>query len=487
MAHLCKLCEFALAKGCAPGPRCFAIAFGGDMPNLATWFTPSLQVLQRSKGRNAVAAAAYRSCTRLNEEQLGTQPDFRSKTGHVSTELFAVEGLKLGLDDIGTLWNKAERSEGRKNSAVARELMVPLPHEWTDEQRRLCVRGLAEMLVARYGVAVMASIHRPANGQNDHVHILFTTREVDAQLNFGKKTRILDDMTTGEVKKMREEVCRVMNEHAEINGADWYVYAGKFAEVEDWEWHIPTTHIPINAPRELRETMEAENLLIVESRPDLKRIMEDSKETTTQVKIALQFAASVATQEQQTVKVAVSQERTPNPVSPASAVTLPVEAQMQASALSVSLDLRHAYREVRQAHARRKEGREVASLWRARLRELEAASPGPLVSVVAKMVRALGVKDNVTIYEEKVVEARQAIEKCRKNDERFEYYVNDPERKRKYQEWQRWPEHRKRIYEYEATLPDAPRVQAEAPANSWDGPYTLSPQQAPKIPEPWNC
>ena len=127
--------------GCAPGPRCFAIAPGGAVPSLATWLTPSLQVLQRSKGRNAVAAAAYRSCTRLSEEQLGEVYDYRRKTGHVCTELFGVAGLEMGMDDIGTLWNKAERSEPRKNSAVARELMVPLAHEWTDEQRLLCVRG----------------------------------------------------------------------------------------------------------------------------------------------------------------------------------------------------------------------------------------------------------------------------------------------------------------------------------------------------------
>ena len=84
-------------------------------------------------------------------------------------------------------------------------------------------------------------------------------------MTFGKKTRILDDMKTGEVKNMREEVCRIMNEHAKANGADWYVYAGKFAEVV--EGHIPTAHIPVNAPRELREAMEAENLAIVEARP----------------------------------------------------------------------------------------------------------------------------------------------------------------------------------------------------------------------------
>lgn len=372
--------------GCAPGPRCFAIAFGGAVSSLATWFTPSLQVLQRSKGRNAVAAAAYRSCTLLNDEQLGKVYDYRLKAGHVCTELFGVAGLEMSVDDIGTLWNKAERSEKRKNSAVARELMVPLPHGWTDEQRLLCVRGLAEMLVARYGVAVMASIHRPANGQNYHVHILFTTREVDAQMNFGKKTRILDDMKTGEVKNMREEVCRVMNEHAKANHADWYVYAGKFAEVVDG--HIPTAHIPVNAPSELREAMEAENLAIVEARPLLKRIMEESKETAAQVEAALQVAASSATQEHQIVKAEVPQER-PSPLPPVpSPSPLAEDAQQRISQLNNSLDIQHAYREVLRAQAKRKEGGEVAKKWKEHLRALEADPPGPMASIMSKLARA---------------------------------------------------------------------------------------------------
>ena len=454
--------------------------------NLATWFTPSLQVLQRSKGRSAVAAAAYRACALLQDERVGIPRDYRPKSGHVSTELFGVEGLELGMDDIGTLWNAAEKAENRKNSAVARELMVPLPHEWTDEQRRLCVRGLSEMLVARYGVAVMASIHRPANGQNDHVHILFTTREVDAQMNFGKKTRILDDMKTGEVKVMREEVCRVVNEHAKANGANWYVYAGKFAEVEGCEWHIPTVHIPINAPRELRETMEAENRTIVELRPELKRIMEDSKETTALVEATLGAIAAAASETHRLEKKDVQPVHAPKSTPNIRADALSDTVQAQTTPLSNSLELRHAYREVKQAHAKRKEGREVANQWRARLRELEADPPGYLVSMVAKMVRGLGVRDTVTIYEEKIAKARESIDQCRKNDALLTTFINDPMRRAKYDQWQQWNEHRKRVDEYEATLPDAPRSAPQPLANSWDGPYTLSPQQVPKIPEPWN-
>lgn len=449
------------------------------MPNLATWFTPSLQVMQRSKGRSAVAAAAYRACTVLEDERVGIQHDYRPKSGHVSTELFGVDGLKLGIGDIGMLWNAAEKAENRKNSAVARELMVPLPCEWSDEQRRLCVRGLSEMLVARYGVAVMASIHRPANGFNDHVHILFTTREVDAQMNFGKKTRILDDMKTGEVKKMREEVCRVVNEHAKANGADWYAYAGKFAEVD--ESHIPTVHIPVNAPPELRKTMAQENRAIVEARPVLKRIMEESKETTTKIESALEAIATAASEKQ-----SLEKRDAPKSVPPKCASPLSEEAQIRIALLSNSLVIREGYREVKQAHSQRKEGREVANKWRARLRQLEADPPSLLVSMVAKMVRKLGVRDTVTIYEEKIAKARESIDQCRKNDERLTTLINDPERRRKYDQWQHWNEHRKRVDEYEATLPDAPRSSPQPMANSWDGPYTLSPQLAPKIPEPWN-
>jgi hypothetical protein len=417
--------------------------------------------------------------------------DYRSKTGQVCTELFGVAGFEMGVDDIGTLWNEAERSETRKNSAVARELMVPLAHEWTDEQRLLCVRGLAGMLVARYGVAVMASIHRPDNGHNDHVHILFTTREVDSQMNFGKKTRILDDMKTGEVKNMREEVCRVINEHAKANGADWYVYAGKFAEVV--EGHIPTSHIPVNAPRELRETMEAENLAIVEARPLLQRIMEESKETTAQVEAALQVVAIAATQEHQFVKAELPQERASSRPSVPSASTLAEDAQQRISLLNNSLDLRQSYREVCRTNVKRKEGREVAKKWKEQLRALEAEPPGPLVLVMSKLARGLGVRNTLAIYKEKVAGARAAIEQCRRNDAALTAYINDPVRKRKYDEWKQWPEHRERVKAHEATLPDAPRPNpvpgpedhSATPSRTCNGRFTLTPHQTPKIPEPW--
>ena len=488
--------------GYAPGPQRVAPFWGGGMSNLATWFTPSLQVMQRSKGRSAVAAAAYRSCTFLHDERVDIQHDYRKKGGHVSTELFGVEGLKLGMADIGTLWNAAEKAEKRKDSAVARELMVPLPHEWTDEQRLLCVRGLSEMLVSRYGVAVMASIHRPSEGDNDHVHIMFTTREVDAQMNCGKKTRVLDDMKTGEVSKLREEVCRVVNEHAKVNGSDWYVYAGKFSDVD--ASHIPTKHIPINSTQEFRELMEVENKEIVEARAELKRIMTESQAVTSQLNLALEAISTEAKKEPIapiTEPVGPSTEvingvpewvatsspfSEPTPPKPTPKKLQDVKADASPSPLSISLDYRHAYQEVRKAYTKRKEVRDIARAWIKELKELEDDPPSPGARIFAKVMKGLGLRDTVSIYDEKIAKAYEQLAKCKKHDERLTGIINDPERKRKYLEWQQWPEHRIRVADYEATLPDAPRRNPNLLANSRNNQSPTSPQPEPFNSEPWN-
>jgi len=340
-----------------------------------------------------------------------------------------VEGLKLGMGDIGTLWNAAEKAENRKNSAVARELMVPLPHEWTDEQRRLCVRGLSEMLVSRYGVAVMASIHRPSEGDNDHVHIMFTTREVDAQMNFGKKTRILDDMKTGEVSKLREEVCRVVNEHAKANGSDWYVYAGKFSDVD--ASHIPTKHIPINSTQEFRELMEVENKEIIEARTELKRIMTESQEVTSQLNLALEAIATEAKKEPiapiiepvvpstEVINgvpewVATSSPFSePAPPKPSPKKIQDVKADASPSPLSISLDYRHAYQEVRKAYTKRNEVRDIARAWIEELKELEGNPPSPGARIFSKVVKGLGLRDTVSIYEEKIAKAHEQLARCK--------------------------------------------------------------------------
>ena len=64
-------------------------------------------------------------------------------------------------------------------------------------------------------------------------------------------------MKTGEVSKLREAVCKIVNAHAEKLDSDFYVYAGKFSDID--KNHIPTKHIPITAGKEYRAAITAQN------------------------------------------------------------------------------------------------------------------------------------------------------------------------------------------------------------------------------------
>ena len=146
--------------------------------------------------------------------------------------------------------------------------MLPLPDEWTNDERRECVRDIAQHLRNTYGVAVAASLHAPnKHHRNNHAHMMFTTRTVDIDGTFGKKTRILDDMKTGEVSKLREAICKIVNAHAEKLDSDFYVYAGKFSDID--KNHIPTKHIPINAGSGYRNAITAQNAQITIHRANL--------------------------------------------------------------------------------------------------------------------------------------------------------------------------------------------------------------------------
>jgi len=211
--------------------------------HLAKWFTPSLSVISRSKGRSVTAAAAYRACVRIEDERLGEIHDYTKKRGHVFNKLF-------GADDMAKLWNDAEK-EVRKNSTVGRELLLPLADSWSLNQQENYCCDIAHYLRTTYGVAVQVDIHDKHNNKNTHAHILFTTRTVEYGV-FGKKTRILDDLKTGEVSRLREAVCNITNKHAKANGSDWFAYASKFKDIE--EDHIPTEHIYRSDSGEVKQT-----------------------------------------------------------------------------------------------------------------------------------------------------------------------------------------------------------------------------------------
>lgn len=171
--------------------------------------------VQRSRGDSAVAAAAYRHGERLLDERTGEVHDFRARGGVEDGFIVAPEGAEWALDR-SVLWNAAEHAERRSNSQTAREYIVGLPHELNREERREVAEHFARELVQRYGVAVDVALHTPSpdgDQRNWHMHVLTTTRTVDAE-GFGQKTRELDDQKQGpkEILHLRERLAQIQND-----------------------------------------------------------------------------------------------------------------------------------------------------------------------------------------------------------------------------------------------------------------------------------
>jgi hypothetical protein len=148
-----------------------------------------VQTIQRSAGRSAVAAAAYRSGQALTDERLAMDFDFAAKDGVEHAEIMAPEHAPAAFLDRQTLWNAAEKSERRKDAVPAREILLALPHELDFEQRRELVRAFVGEHVSARGMIADVALHRPGkegDQRNFHAHILVTTRQVGPD-GFGRK------------------------------------------------------------------------------------------------------------------------------------------------------------------------------------------------------------------------------------------------------------------------------------------------------------
>ncbi len=82
----------------------------------------SAKVISRANGSSALAAAAYRSASRLHDERLDRSHDFSNKAGVVHSEVMLPDGAPKRLSDCEALWNAAEAAEVRKEAQLAREV-----------------------------------------------------------------------------------------------------------------------------------------------------------------------------------------------------------------------------------------------------------------------------------------------------------------------------------------------------------------------------
>lgn len=141
-------------------------------------------IIGRSSGKSAIGAAAYRSGTALANPETGEIFDYTRKTGITSTFIIGPDAAPAWALDRQSLWAAVQAKETRKNSQLARELIVALPHELTAAESVDLVRDWVQAHLVADGMVADVAIHDPAprneeDPANRHAHILLTTRELD--------------------------------------------------------------------------------------------------------------------------------------------------------------------------------------------------------------------------------------------------------------------------------------------------------------------
>jgi hypothetical protein len=204
----------------------------------------ALSIVQRSKGRSSVAAAAYISGQKLTDERTGQVHDYSRKEGVVLTGIALSEQAPAWALDRQKLWSSAEMREAHPRAQTARSMTVNLPHEFSGEHRREATTKIAHLLADRYRGAVDWALHKPSKDgdhRNHHGHFLMTARPFENGGWAAKKDRTLDDrygQGPVEYRALREKISGVINDIAVREKLPVYV---EFLSFEDRQLELEPT------------------------------------------------------------------------------------------------------------------------------------------------------------------------------------------------------------------------------------------------------
>lgn len=292
----------------------------------------------RSNGKNAIAMAAYRCGGRLIDQRTGQICDYTHKSGVIENRLVFPRGVKF---DRQELWNLAEQAEKRKDSRIAREILIALPHEISQNERKNLVNEFVENIVNQYGIAVDVSWHQPdrqGDQRNFHAHLLLTTRQITSQ-GFSDKSDL--EKCDKDLKKagklngkdqlisLRENWENLCNRALERSGIEERISAKSYKSR-----HIPlqpTIHLGPAVTAMERKGIETENGTWnrIIKKLNLRRIIEQNI-----IKLQTFYDSLIATKkrefEEKIAALKMERQREPErPVQTAPTIERPAERQQQ--------------------------------------------------------------------------------------------------------------------------------------------------------------
>ncbi|MEZ4682063.1 MAG: MobQ family relaxase [Caldilineaceae bacterium] len=186
----------------------------------ASSYRSGSRVSARSGPKSVVAAASYRSGERLHDRQADKTFDYTRKEDVLYSEIRLPASAPDWAANREALWNQVETVEKRKDAQLARDIIAALPRELDKMQQIALVQEFIDSHFTTRGMIADWALHTKVSsdgGQNPHVHIMLTLREVNEE-GFGKKNRDWNQQTL--VTDWRDAWAALSNRYLEGVGSD---------------------------------------------------------------------------------------------------------------------------------------------------------------------------------------------------------------------------------------------------------------------------
>jgi len=193
------------------------MGIGGGLVGGMAIFRLEAKIISRGGGHSAVAAAAYRTGTKLRDERADKIHDYSNRTkGVVESVILRPDNSPEWTAKTSSLWNTVELTEKRKDAQLCREFILSLPKELDSKLQMELAVGWAQKELVSKGMVAEVSLHNPAHGKNPHVHILTTMRTIEDDHFSAKKPREWNDKAL--LIEQRESWAKAVNTALEKAG-----------------------------------------------------------------------------------------------------------------------------------------------------------------------------------------------------------------------------------------------------------------------------
>ena len=152
-----------------------------------SYFYMTVKTMTRGK-QSAVASASYRSGQSLYSEMEMETKSYRKREVQPDSFILAPDHAPNFVFDREKLWNEVESVETIKNARLAREVLVALPVELSNDDQKKMLKEYVQENFVNDGMVADVSIHRDRN-ENPHAHIMLTVRPFNLDGTWGNKKK----------------------------------------------------------------------------------------------------------------------------------------------------------------------------------------------------------------------------------------------------------------------------------------------------------